>query len=282
MLYSDFAQPTVSTTADTAGTTANITYNGRASRTLFVWGAGGSATLTAAQAVKMYALFTGDAIPSPVPNIPIGQWRGAGLAPQGANDANPTALPVAWDAPAIGTVTIDVRNAASSTAPLVQVGLIYSDGEQPFQDWELGNGDPWNLRSVPKLYITATPTSVTTTTELSIGTLTVPPNFTDCVGLTTFGESNGVKVTAEEFFGTCRYTNTGATVQQFDPAQKWPFFGQVAAGLGAIIDSPGQALPTLWHPLSFGNTQNASIQSLVTLRTAVTNATSFQVFGAFV
>src|SRR6059036_1070771 len=146
MIYSDFAQPTVSTSADTAGTTANITYNGQAKKALFVWGAGGAQTLTAAQAVKMYALFTGDGIGSGVvPNIPIGQWRGAGLAPQGANSADATGFPIFWDAPAIGTVVIDARNAASTTAPLVQVGIIYSDGETLPIEWAL-NGDPWNLR----------------------------------------------------------------------------------------------------------------------------------------
>src|SRR2546422_381016 len=80
MLYSDFAQPTVSTTADTAGTPATITYNGVGGRVLGVWGAGGAQTATAAQGVKMYALFTGNGVPGVVPNIPISSWRSAYLA----------------------------------------------------------------------------------------------------------------------------------------------------------------------------------------------------------
>ena len=280
MLYSDFAAPTVSTTADTAGTTANITYNGKASRVLGVWGTVVAQTLTAAQAVKGYALFTGDGVPSPVPNIPVGQWRGAGLAPQGANAADPTFMPIDWQAVAQGTVTVDVRNAASTAAPLAQIGLIYSDGETLPLDFGIFQ-DPWHLRGIPKLTITATPTSITAITETALGTMTVPPNYTTCVGITALAESNGVKVTAEEFAGVVRYSNTGATVPQFEPAQRWPFFGQLSAGLGAIIDSPGLPLPSLWHPLTFGNAQNAVITPNITLRTAVSNATSFQSFAAF-
>jgi hypothetical protein len=283
MLYSDFCAPTVSTSADTAAATATIKFNGVGGKVLGIWGAGGAQTLTAAQAIKFYAQFTGDGVPSPVPNIPFGMWTSAGLAPQGASSGDATFFPVNWPAIKLGTVTIGVLNAASSTAPLVQVGLIYGTDSLPAI--QAITQDPWNIRDIPQLVVTATPTSVTTTAELGVGTITVPPNYTNCVGLTTLGTKNGVVVTAEEFFGTARYTATGATSGQFEPAQNWPFFGQMQAGLGAIIGAPTSmppgGLPTNWHPLAFGNAQNATLQSLVTLRTAITNASSFQVFGAF-
>src|SRR5438093_7750530 len=160
MLFSDMAAPTVSTSADTAGTTANLTYNGVDGRAYFVWGTCAAQTATAAQGIKPYALFTGTGIPGIVPNIPIGRWRSAYLATAsvGSVSADATAQAVNWNAPANGVVTIDVRNAASSTAPLAQVGIIYGSGS--FSDWEYATGDPWNFRAVPTTYITATPTSV--------------------------------------------------------------------------------------------------------------------------
>lgn len=279
MLYSDFAAPTVSTSADTAGTTANLTYNGVGGRAYFVWGVMGAQTATAAQGIKPYAIITGTGIPGIVPNIPIGRWRSAYLAGAsvGSVSADPTAHPVNWNAPSNGVITIDVRNAASSTAPLAQVGVIYGSGS--FADWEYAMCDPWNFRGVPSTYITATPTSIVTTAETSIGTLTIPADYPNVLGLTTMGVTNGVRVTAEEFLGTCRYSATGAGSQQFEPAQKWPFFGQQDAPVG--VDAQAESFsPNSWHPISFRAAANSTIQSLITLRTAITNVDSFQVFAA--
>ena len=279
MLFSDMAAPTVSTSADTAGTTANLTYNGVGGRAYFVWGTCAAQTATAAQGIKPYALFTGTGIPGIVPNIPIGRWRSAYLAgaSAGSVSADATAQAVNWNAPANGVVTIDVRNAASSTAPLAQVGIIYGSGS--FSDWEYATGDPWNFRAVPTTYITATPTSVTTTAELGVGTLTIPADYPNVLGLSTMAVTNGVRVTAEEFLGTCRYTATGAGAQQFEPRQIWPFFGQQDAPVGTDIQDESFQ-PNNYHPVSFRASVNSTVQSLVTLRTAVTNATSFQVFAA--
>src|SRR5206468_6583003 len=146
-------------------------------------------------------------------------------------------------------------------------------------DWECATGDPWNFRAVPTTYITATPTSVTTTAELGIGTLTIPADYPNILGLSTMAVTNGVRVTAEEFLGTCRYTATGAGQQQFEPRQIWPFFGQQDAPVGTDIQDESFQ-PNNYHPLSFRASVNSTVQSLVTLRTAVTNATSFQVFAA--
>lgn len=281
VLFSDFAQPTVSTSADTAGTTANLTYNGVGGHVYFLWGVMAAQTATAAQGIKPYALVTGTGIPGIVPNIPIGRWRSGYLAGAsvGSVSADPSfVFPVDWNAPANGVVTFDVRNAASSTAPLAQVGLLY--GSQNFQLWEIANGDPWNLRGVPKTCITATPTSVTSTTEAGIGTLTIPADYLNVLGLGTYGVTNGVRVTAEEFLGTARYTATGAGSQQFEPAQRWPFFGQQDAPVGTDIQDESFAPTGFFHPLSFTASANSTVQSLVTLRTAVTNATSFQIFAA--
>src|SRR2546426_265685 len=280
VLYSDFATPTVSTSADTAGTTANVTYNGVGGRVHFAWLSGGVPTATAAQGVKPYAIFTGTGVPGVVPNIPLGRWRSAYLATAsvGSVSAGPTAFPLSWNAPANGVVTIDVRNAAATAAPLVQVGMIYGSGS--FAPFEYANGDPWNMRDIPATCITATPTSITATTETGIGTLTIPADFPNVVGLTSLGVTNGVRVTAEEFLGTARYAATGAGSQQFEPAQRWPFFGQQDAPVGTDIQDESFAPSDSWHPLSFRASVNSTIQSLVTLRTAVTNATSFQLFAA--
>jgi hypothetical protein len=281
MFYSDFAQPTVSTTADVAGTTANLTYNGVGGRVYFVWGSGGAQTDTAAQGMKMYALFTGTGIPGVVPNIPIGRWKSADLAGAsvGSVSGDAAAMPVNWNAPANGVVTIDVRNATSSTAPLAQVGIIYGSGT--FQSWEAQKCDPWNLRDVPTTVMTATPTSIATTTETGIGTVTIPADYPNVVGVTTLGVTNGVRVTAEEFFGTARYTATGAGQGvQFEPAQKWPFFGQQQAPVGTDIQEESFNPTQFWHPLNFKASVNSTIQSLITLRTAITNADSFQIFVA--
>ena len=91
--------------------------------------------------------------------------------------------------------------------------------------------------------------------------------------------TNGVRVTAEEFLGTCRYSATGAGSQQFEPAQRWPFFGQQDSPIGTDIQDESFS-PSAWHPISFRAAANSTIQSLVTLRTAVTNATSNQIFAA--
>jgi hypothetical protein len=280
MIYSDFCAPTVSTSADTAGTTANVTYNGvSGNHVLFIWGAGGAQTATAAQGIKFYTVITGTGVPGIVPNIPFGHWRSAYLAGAsvGSVSADATVFPVDWNAPANGVVTFDVRNAASSTAPLAQVGICYGNESLP-TDWALSQ-DPWNLRAVPKTCITATPTDIHTTTETSIGTVTIPSDYPTVVGLATNGVTNGVRVTAEEFLGTCRYTATGAGNVQFEPAQKWPFFGQQDAPVGTDIQDES-FLPINWHPLTFKAAANSTVQSLVTLRTAITNADSFQVFVA--
>jgi hypothetical protein len=88
-------------------------------------------------------------------------------------------------------------------------------------------------------------------------------------------------VTAEEFFGTARYTATGAGAGvQFEPAQKWPFFGQQQAPVGTDIQEESFNPTQFWHPLSFRASVNSTIQSLITLRTAITNADSFQLFVA--
>ena len=111
--------------------------------------------------------------------------------------------------------------------------------------------------------------------------MTIPADYPNVVGLTTLGVTNGVRVTAEEFLGTARYTATGAgRGVQFEPAQKWPFFGQQDAPVGTDIQDESFSPSDSWHPLSFTGSLNSTIQSLVTLRTAVTNATSFQIFAA--
>jgi hypothetical protein len=281
MLYSDFAQPTVSTTADVAGTTANLTYNGIGGRVYFLWGAGGAAVATAAQGIKPYAIFTGTGVPGVQPNVPIFRWRSAYLAGAsvGSVSNDPVAMPVDWLAPANGVVTIDVRNAASSTAPTVQVGIIYGSGS--FQQWEAITADPWNFREVPKTVITATPTSITTTTETGIGTVTIPADFPNVVGLSTYGVTNGVRVTAQAYQATARYTATGAGLGvQFEPAQKWPMFGQQDAPVGTDIQDESFNPTANFHPISFKASVNSTIQSLVTLRAAITNATSQQIFVA--
>jgi hypothetical protein len=174
-------------------------------------------------------------------------------------------------------VTIDVRNAASTTAPLVQVGICYGNDTLD-KSWALFQ-DPWNLRDIPTTCITATPVSVTTTAEAGVGTLTIPADYPTIVGLATLGATNGVRVTAEEFLGTNRYTATGAGNQTFEPAQKWPFFGQQQAPVGTDIQEES-FLPKDFHPITFKASPNSTIQSLVTLRTAITNASSFQHFAA--
>ena len=280
MLYSDFAAPTVSTSADTASTTANITYNGYAKKLLGFWGTNGAQTDTAAQGIKCYALVTGYGMPGVVANFPIGSWRSADLigASTGSRNSLPSFTPLDAIAGAAQVVTCDIRNAASSAAPKSLLGAVYSDGETLPSDWAL-KGDIWNLRAVPQTYITATPTSVTTTAEAGIGTLTFPADYNKCVGISTYGVTNGVRVTAEEFIGTCRYTATGAG-GQFEPAQKWPWFGQQDAPAGTDIQDESFVAAQYWHPLAFQAAGASTIQSLVTLQTAITNASSFQVFAA--
>jgi len=280
MIFSDFVAPTLSTSADTAGTSANLTYNGVGGRAYFVWASGGGQTATAAQGIKVYGQFTGTGVPGVIPNIPLGHWRSGYLATAsvGSVSADPSALPVNWTAPANGVVTINAQNAASTAAPLMQIGIIYGSGN--FQSWETANGDAWNLRDVPATYITATPTSSPTTAETGIGTVTIPFDYPNVVGVSTYCVTNGVRVTAEEFLGTCRYTATGAGNVQFEPAQKWPFFGQQDAPVGTDIQDESFVPGLLWHPISFKSAPNSTIQSLVTMRTAVTNATSDQIFVA--
>lgn len=279
MIFSDFASPTVSTSADTAGTTANITYNGVGGKVLGVWGTGGAQTATAAQAIKLYALFSGNGVPGVQPNIPISSWRSGYLAGAsvGSIKAGPSFFPVNWTASAGQAVTIDVRNAASSTAPLAQVGLLYGTEQLP-KEWALLQS-PWNLRDIPSTCMTATPTSVITTTEAGVGTITIPNDYHTVVGHTVLGATNGVRVTAEEFFGTARITATGVRGGQFEPAQKWPFFGQQDAPVGTDIQDES-FMPEWWYPQILDCAPSSTLQALVTLRTAISNADSFQYFVA--
>ena len=280
MLYSDFAAPTVSTSADTASTTANITYNGYARKLLGFWGTNGAQTDTAAQGIKCYALVTGYGMPGVVANFPIGSWRSADLigASTGSRNSLPSFTPLDAPAAPAQVVTVDIRNAASSAAPKALLGALYSDGESLPAEWA-AFAEPWNLRAVPQTYMTAAPTSVTATTETSIGTVTFPADYNKVVGVSTYGVTNGVRVTAEEFIGTCRYTATGIG-GSFEPAQKWPFFGQQDAPAGTDIQDESFIPMSWWHPLQFTAAGASTLQSLITLQTAVTNATSFQMFVA--
>ena len=281
MLYSDFTAPTLSTSADTAvATLGTITYNGYAKRLLGFWGQSGGAVATAAQGIKPYALITGYGMPGVVPTFPIGRWRSAYLATASVGSVSSDASFLPIDAPADKgqSISIDIRNAASSTAPKAVVGVIYSDGESLPKEWAL-LGDPWNLREIPKTYIMAGPTSITAAAETSVGTITVPTQYPNIVGLQISGVTNGVRVTAEEFIGTCRYTATGV-VGQFEPMQKWPFFGQQDAPVGTDIQDESFEPGKTWHPHAFKAEASSTIQGLVTLQTAISNASSFQMYAA--
>ena len=281
MLYSDFVNLTSSTSADTASAAGTITYNGVGGRVKGFWAVGGDATATAAEGKKPYFQITGDGMPGVTPNIPLSPWRSAYLA--GASDgsvsAGPSFAPLDANAPASGVITVTEKGAATTAAELYAFGVIYGSGSLP--DWALLNQNPWILTGVPKTYITATPTDVHSTTELSIGVLTIPASNPHVVGLTTCMVTNGVRVTAEEFIGTCRYSATGAMGGQFEPAQKWPSFGSQDAPVGTDIQAES-FIPDCWHPLNFTSAANGTVTSYSTLRTALTNADSIQVFAALI
>lgn len=281
MLYSDFATPTLSTTADTQATTANLTYNGVGGKVYFVWACGGAHTDTAAKAIMPYALFTGTGVPGIVPNVPLGRWRSAELigASVGSVSADPTAFPFDWNAPANGVVTIDARNAGSSTAPDILVGIIYGSGN--FSQFEYALADPWATRGVAKTCITSILADNHGTTETSIGAMTIPADYPNVLGLGTFVATNGVRVTAESLIGTVRYTATGAGQGvQFEPAQKWPFFGQQMAPAGTDIQEESFNPSQNFHPISFKASANSTITGLGTLKNALTNAVRWQTFAA--
>lgn len=282
MIYSDFVNLTSSTSADTASVAGTITYNGVGGKVYFFWASGGDATATAAEARKPYFQVTGNGVPGVVMNLPLGRWRSAYLA--GASDgsvsADATALAVGnVKANPAQSITVAELGAASTVAELYQFGVIYGSGS--FTDWEGKMSDPWNMRDIPDTIVTATPTDIHTTTETSIGSVSIPADYTNVVGVSTYGVTNGVRVTAEEFIGTCRYTATGAGKDvQFEPAQKWPFFGQQDAPIGTDIQDESFAPAQNWHPISFKGAAASTLASFVTLKTAITNADSFQMFVA--
>ncbi len=282
VLYSDFAALTSSTSADTASAAGTITYNGVGGKVLGFWASGGDQTDTAAQGKKPYFQLTGDGMPGVTPNLPLGRWQSADLigASTGSRSADATFFPMKANAPAAGKITVTVKNAASTGAELYNFGVIYGAGNLP--DWAMLGADPWILTAVPATCITATPTSVTATTEASVGVLTIPASNPSVVALGTFGVTNGVRVTAEEFFGTARYSATGALGGQFEPSQKWPFFGQQDAPAGTDIQDESFSPAASWHPVAYKAAANSTVTSFVTLTTAMSNATSFQAFAALV
>ncbi len=282
MLYSDRVQLTASTSDDTDGTAVDLTLNGQARRILYVWGQIADATRTAAEGRQHSVFLTGDFNPgSPRPLVPVGTMRGSSLGGTiDEADAGVSFYPVDWGTSANGVISMGLRGIGGTAAQLAEVGLIYSDGEAH------PPAGPWNamgLRAAPKWVISTDDTAITnSTTETSLAVITVPGQARTCVGLAVGAALDGILVTAEEVMATVRWTATGAEVQQFEPAQRWPIPGVGQdAGLSTVIHGPSGG-PVQFMPLIFPVTPTSTLTALVTFRTAVTNAFQFRPYAAFV
>lgn len=275
MLYSDNTTLTGSTSTNTDGTSVTVTLNGVAKRILYIGAINVDATLTAAEARQsVIVVLGGPGVDNAPLRIPT-SCRSAGLAPQGADSADYIFYPIDIAASPNAVYTLAHRGLASTAAELMNAFVVYSDGEgHPSASMQ----HLFGLRAPPRYYISPDSTSITATTETALSAITVPGNASECVGLACSGVKNGVVVTAEEFSARVRWTGTGVK-GVFEPAQIWPVDGALDAGLGTIINAPGQ-VPD-FAPLRFGVVPNSTLTGNVTLRTAVTNATAFRSFGAF-
>lgn len=275
MLYCDNVTLTGSTTTNTDGTSATLTLNSFAKRLLYIGAINVDATLTAAEGRQsVIALLGGPGVDNAPLRIPAGLFVGAGLAPEDSANSGPVFYPIDIPSSPNAVYTFAHRGLGSTVAELMNVFVIYSDGEGHGANWSMHG-----LRAVPKYYQSPDSTSITATTETALTAITVPGNARECVGLGVASVTNGVKTTAEEFSARVRWTATGSRVA-FEPAQIWPVEGALSAGLGAIIDSTPYIFQ--FSPLRFGVVPNSTITGNVTLRTAVTNATAFRAFAAFI
>ncbi len=283
MLYSDRVAITSNTTNDTDSATADLTLNGKAARILYVWSITTDATNTAAEGKIESVFATGDIDRggSPRPLIPVTAGVGSGLGSDQGNAFVPATFhPVDWTTTPNGVITLGVRGLGGGAATLSQIGLVYSDGEghPPASAW-MGRG----LRAPPTWVIGTDLTAITNmTTEAPLAAITVPGNASECVGLACMGVSDGVQVTAEEFSARVRWTATGANVDQFEPAQVWPTSWNADAGLGTEIESGNSPFPPEYMPLRFPVQKNSTLTANVTFTTAVTNASNFYSWAAFV
>ncbi len=282
MLYSDRVQLIGNTADDTDGAAVDLTLNGKASRILYVWGQIADATRTAAEGRQMSIFVTGDIDKggSPRPLIPCGTMRGSSLGSTiDEADASVSFYPVNWPTSPNAVLSMGLRGIGGTVAQLAEVGVIYSDGEGHPQ---VGSWNAHGLRAPPTWMISTNDTAVTATdVETALPAITVPGNASQCVGLAVGAALDGVLVTAEEVLATVRWTATGANVDQFEPAQRWPIPGVGQdAGLSTVIHGPSGG-PVQFMPLSFPVTRNSTLTPLVTFRTAVTNAFQFRGYAAF-
>ncbi len=283
MLYSDRVAITGNTSNDTDSATADITLNGQAKRILYVWSVVTDQTATAAEGKIESVFATGDIDRggSPRPLIPVTAGVGSFLGSVAPNDFVPATFhPVDWGTAPNGVITLGVRGLGGAVGSVLDIGLVYSDGEghPPPSAW-MGRG----LRAPPTWVLGTDLTAITnSTTETALASITVPGNARECVGLACMGVSDGVQVTAEEFNTRVRWTATGANVKQFEPAQIWPTSWNANAGLSTTIDRGVAPSPPEYMPLRFGVTKNSSLTARVTFRTAVTNAANFYSWAAFI
>ncbi len=283
MLYSDRVAITSSTSNDTDSATAKLTLNGKATRILYVWSVVTDQTNTAAEGKIESVFATGDIDRggSPRPLIPVAAGVGSGLGTDQGNAFVPAIFhPVDWTTTPNGVISLGVRGLGGTVASLSEIGLVYSDGEgHPSQNHWMARG----LREPPTWVIGTDLTAITnSTTETPLASITVPGNASECVGLACMGVSDGVQVTAEEFSARVRWTATGANVDQFEPAQVWPTSWNADAGLGSEIESGASPFPPEYMPLRFPVQKNSTMTANVTFTTAVTNASNFYSWAAFV
>ncbi len=282
MLYSDRVSITANTSNDTDSAAVNLTLNGKAQRILYTWVLATKATNTAAEGKLLSVFATGDIDRggSPRPLIPMTAGVGSGLGGDRRNAFVPPSFhPVDWMTTPNGVITLGVRGLGGGVAHLLEIGLVYSDGEghPPPLGW-MDRG----LRAAPTWVIGGDLTAITnSTTETPLATITVPGNAVECVGLACMGVSDGVQVTAQEFLTRVRWTATGAEVDQFEPAQVWPTSWNADAGIGSVIDEGVAPTPPEYMPLRFGVQKNSTLTANVTFRTAVTNAANFYSWAAF-
>jgi len=267
-IYCDFARPTSSATDDTLGTSVNLTLNGKARKVFLVGATGGDQTLTAAEGSERHIVFSGDVGISPLPTIPLGSIVGSGLATTDGYNADVSWFPVDWSMGPNAVLTINDTGIGGTAADLMTVFVMYSDGEIPsFPNYYCAAR---GLRAVPKYYITGAFTTIAaSTTETALTAITVPGGARQLVGMAASAVTDGVKVTAEEFFATVRWTATGMG-GQFEPAQRWPIIGNYSASQGTPISS-ASADKLVYSPVSYTAQPNSTLTGNLTFQTAVSN-----------
>lgn len=286
MHYSNAVNLTASVSADTNSASGTIQLNAVGRKVLYLAGSGGTPTNTTAESV-MSRLECLDAGFSPNPRFPIFKQRGSGLI----GTADSLNADTDWPFQSVSgfiasqngntTFTFQERGEASTGAYLHTVFLIYSDGEGYFDDkvW-IYNG----LRGIPKFMVSPDPTDITASTTETVATnlLNVPSDAKECIGLATFMGTTGTKVTAEECLARARYTSTAyvGKPNPFEPSQIWPVSGNLMAGASTTINN--DVANVKWSPLKFPVTGSGTITHLWTMRTAVSNATAFYNYGAFI